>query len=308
MGEKPPSMRPFSRLPPLLVAALAVLAALSMVAACKRPHDAREVTDAASAAGSTSAGDADAGGAPAALPPLAGDWAETLALEGGAEANITKPLGATSPRPVIVGVHGAGDRADWSCSEWSAVAGGSAFVVCPHGSPDARWKGTLVWGSPAAIAKQSARAVEKLKERYGSYVAAGPMIYGAWSHGATLAGPAVEASGGAFGAVVLVEIGHTPVDARATARSFVKAGVRRVVVSCSSLPCRAFAADFRKAAAAVDLPLHVTDVGLRGHWFDDPVIRVLSAELPWLTDGDPRWPTKAPPAAMPAVTSSAAPH
>lgn len=285
----------------LLLKAIGLAALLT---ACKRPLPQPPIADggdprdaspsasapapaSASASGSPASASAAAGGdAGATLPPLSGIWTETLTLEGGGEAHVVLPLGATSPRPIVVGVHGAGDRPDWSCSEWLAVTGGTSWVVCPHGSHDARWKGTLVWGSAAAIAKETARAVASLKARYGKYVAEGPMLYGAWSQGATLAGGAVEASGNSFDRVVLVEIGHTAVDARAMARSFKKAGVRRVVVSCSSMGCRTFAADFRNASRAVDLPLHVTDVGLRGHWFDEPVVRVLAAEQPWLDESD----------------------
>jgi hypothetical protein len=214
----------------------------------------------------------------------------TIPLEGGGEAHVALPLGAQSRRPVVVGVHGAGDRADWSCSEWHAIVGASAFVVCPHGADDPRWRGTLVWGSGAAIAHESARAVAALRTRYGAYVADGPMLYGAWSQGATLAGSAVPAAGaGTFSQVVLVEIGHTPVDATATARAFARAGVRKLVVSCSSSPCREFAGRMRAACTAVGLPLHVVDVGLRGHWFDQPVFDALQRELPWMVGDDPRW-------------------
>jgi hypothetical protein len=210
-----------------------------------------------------------------------------LALADDEEAHVAVPLGAAAPCPVVIGVHGAGDRPEWSCAEWAATTGGSAFVVCPHGVPDARWKGTRVWTSGRAIADAAARAVAALRARYGDYIAPGPMVYGAWSQGASLAGAAIARAadiGLPIGAAVLVEIGHTPVDARATAAVLRRAGVRRLVVSCSTTQCRQFAHRMTSAAAAVDLPLHVVDVGLRGHWFDDPVFRALGAEWPWLTE------------------------
>jgi hypothetical protein len=157
---------------------------------------------------------------------------------------------------------------------------------------DPRWKGTRVWPSGRAIAEASARAIAALRARYGDHVATGPFVYGAWSQGATLAGPAIARAaelGVPIEAAVLVEIGHTPVDARATAASFRAANVRRLVVSCSSLACRDFAQRMRSVAGAAGPSLHVVDVGLRGHWFDEPVFRALAAEWPWLTEGDPRW-------------------
>jgi hypothetical protein len=229
-----------------------------------------------------------------ALAPLADPEGRVhvLALEGGEEAHVAVPLGTTTPRPVVLGIHGAGDRPEWSCGEWSVVTRGRAFVVCPHGAVDPRWKGTRVWSSGRAVADAAARALSALRARYGEHVAAGPLVYGAWSQGATLAGPAIARAselGLPIEQAVLVEIGHTAVDAPATAGELRKAGVRRLVVSCSSLECRDFARRMRGAAGTVELPLHVVDVGLRGHWFDAPVFEALAAEWPWLTAEDPRW-------------------
>jgi hypothetical protein len=115
------------------------------------------------------------------------------------------------------------------------------------------------------------------------------MIYGGWSQGATLASSVVRARPGMFDGVVLVEIGHTELDVDAVARDLRAGGVDRAIVSCSTLPCRAFASDARRAFARAGVGLRVTDVGLRGHWFDEPVFRVIGGAFPWLTEGDARW-------------------
>jgi hypothetical protein len=261
----------------------APLFALLLVGCTRSRHDASAPTPPGEAP--------DAGRA---LPPLADPEGRvhSLALGDGEEAHVAVPLGATTPRPVVIGVHGAGDKPEWSCAEWSFTTGGGAFVVCPHGSVDPRWKGTRVWPSGHAIAEASARAIDALRARYGDHVAPGPFVYGAWSQGATLAGPAIARAaelGLPIEAAVLVEIGHTPVDARATAASLRGAGVHRLVVSCSSLACRDFGQRMRSVAGAAGPSLHVVDVGLRGHWFDEPVFRALAAEWPWLTEDDPRW-------------------
>jgi hypothetical protein len=240
------------------------------------------------------------------LPPLTGDaWVTTLALPNGGEAHVGVPLGATRRLPIVVGVHGAGARPDWSCSEWLATTGGAAFIVCPHGSVDPRWAGTRVWGSGAAIAAESARAVRALRERYGAYLADGPLVYASWSWGSSLAADAIDAANGAaadggaadlsFDRAILVEAGHTALDAKLVTRTLSARGVSRVVVSCSSAKCRAFAKDAQAAAKRIDLPLHVVDVGDRGHWFDEPVFKAIGAELPWLTEGDERWQRPAAP-------------
>lgn len=223
----------------------------------------------------------------AGTPPLAApDWIQTIAV-GDHEAHVALPLGARKPLPLFVGVHGAGDRPDWSCSEWLAVTKGAAFVVCPHGTPDARWPGTRVWLSASQIVDESERAVRVAREKWGAYIAEGPAVYAAWSQGATLAAPVIALAnrrdGGtvAYDRAILVEAGHTPIDGKAVARSLKASGVVRAIVSCSSASCRAFSKDVQREASAVGLDMHAVDVGDRGHWFDGPVFAALNAELGW---------------------------
>jgi hypothetical protein len=113
-------------------------------------------------------------------PPLEGPWIAELADEDGLRAWVALPLGARDRRPIVVGVHGAGDRADWSCSEWLATLGAHAFVVCPIGVP-AQWKDTFSWSSAEMIASRSERAVAAVKARWPDHVADGPLAFGGWS-------------------------------------------------------------------------------------------------------------------------------
>src|SRR5688572_16707083 len=56
---------------------------------------------------------------PPSLPPLTGaSWLEELPLSDGSLAYVAPPVGAREPRPLIVAVHGAGDRANWACGGW----------------------------------------------------------------------------------------------------------------------------------------------------------------------------------------------
>lgn len=69
------------------------------------------------------------------LPPLGGEWLVRLPLEGFGDAVVSVPLGATSPRAVVVGVHGRNDRPEWACGEWRGVTDARGFILCPHGVP-----------------------------------------------------------------------------------------------------------------------------------------------------------------------------
>ena len=234
-------------------------------------------------------GDGGEAGSAAALPPLRdASWVERITLDDGSEAFVAVPLGATQPRPVVVGVHGAGDRPDWSCSEWRATTGGHAWVVCPRGVPS-QWKDFWTWGSAESIAKRAEQAMRIVRARFPGYVADGPMVYGGWSQGGTLAATVIAAHPGMFDRAVMLEIGHTPLDATSVVASLKAGGVKRAIVSCSSMPCRELAKNLERAAARAGLPFAVNDVGLRGHWFDAPVFDTLGKRFPWLVEGDEQW-------------------
>ena len=222
-------------------------------------------------------------------PALEGAPLVRLEFEGGGYALAALPIGARDKRIVVVGVHGAGDRADWSCSEWQAVTAGWAFVVCPVGVPHPAYPNTFVWGSAEQIAKSADRAVQALRARYGTWVDDGPLVYGGWSQGATLASQVIASRPGTYDRAVLVEVGHTAIDASQVAAGLAAGGVKRAVVSCSSWPCRTFAKDFEGAARRRNLPVQVNDVGLRGHWFDDPVVRTLGPKFVWMVEEERRY-------------------
>ena len=146
----------------------------------------------------------------ASLPPLPGDWITRWSLPSGSVVYVTRPQGATGPRPVILAAHGAEDRPDWACSEWRATVGGFAWVLCPQGVP---LRTGYAWPSAEAIAKQGFEARDALRAHYPAYVADGPMLLAGFSQGATLASAVVAAHPGDFDRVVMVEAGHTPISA-----------------------------------------------------------------------------------------------
>jgi hypothetical protein len=223
------------------------------------------------------------------LPPLEGAALERLDLEGGGQAFVALPIGAREKRVVVVGVHGAGDRPDWSCTEWQAVTAGWAVVVCPVGVKHPTDAGAYVWGSAEAIAAGADRAVRAVRARYGAWMMEGPLVYGGWSQGASLASQVIASRPGVYDRAALVEVGHTPLDANQVAAGLVAGGIRRTVVSCSSWKCRAFARDLEGAARRRDLPVRVVDVGLRGHWFDEPVFRALGPTFVWMFEEERRF-------------------
>ena len=223
-------------------------------------------------------------------PVLEGAPIEHLDLGGGEDAWVALPVGATDRRPIVVGVHGAGDRPDWACTEWQAVTAGWAIVVCPR----SRWAHpqddrTYVWGSAEQIAASADRAVAAVRARYATWTLDTPLVYAGWSQGGTLASEVIRSRPGMYDRAVLVEVGHTALDAGSVVGGFLAGGVKRAVVSCESPKCRAFAQTFDRAARRRGLAFKVTDSGFRAHVFDERVYRALAPQFGWMFEDDARY-------------------
>ena len=259
------------------------------VADCQRdssPHASPPPEPLAPAATALPAAPPDAPDSSASLPPLSGDWISRWSLPSGSVVYVTRPQGATGPRPVILAAHGAEDRPDWACSEWRATVGGYAWVLCPQGVP---LRTGYAWPSAEAIAKQGFEARDALRARYPAYVAEGPMLLAGFSQGATLASSVVAAHPGDFDRVVMVEAGHTPISADGVIYGLKKGKVERAILSCSTRGCDAFLGELTRAAAKGGFALLTNDVGLRGHVFDGEVMRTLGVEMVKLVEGDERY-------------------
>lgn len=222
--------------------------------------------------------------------PLTGAPIERIDLGDGEEAFVALPVGARERRPIFVGVHGAGDRADWACAEWQQVTAGYAIVVCPRSKHvHAQDPNAYVWGSAEQIASAAERAVAAVRERVAPWALDAPLVYAGWSQGGTLAADVVRARPGVYDRAVLVEVGHTALDPDAVARGLRTGGVEHAVVACESAKCRSFADAFARSARRQRLAVTVGDAGSRPHLFDEPVYRALAPRIAELHSEDARY-------------------
>lgn len=215
-----------------------------------------------------------------ALPALQGEWLERI----GGEAEVvlvTPPLGAVEPRPLVVGVHGAGDRPDWACGGWRLAAQAGAFVVCPRGSPLGGQ--TFGWSSPQALAKRVEAAVTAARERYGPYVASGPMIYAGFSQGATLAEPLLRQQAARFPIVILAEGGYQTSRSPGFARAFHDAGGRRIALVCGSRACFQSGIAAKKVLERAGIEALVLGDELAGHNLNQRMQRALESAWPQIS-------------------------
>ena len=69
-----------------------------------------------------------------------------LDVKGFGPATLALPLAATTPRPIVVVLHGARDRAEWQCGSFRGLLGGRVFILCPRGqaaSAGLYWLGSV---------------------------------------------------------------------------------------------------------------------------------------------------------------------
>jgi len=286
----------------VVVLALAASACGAPAAPPSVDHPPRAASDAAPPplVAATDRPPADAGASPAATGDLGALEArplETWQL-GDVEVVVALPVGARERRPVVVGVHGSRDRPEAACARWRRTLASYPFILCPKGVP---YRRALAWGSPAVLAERIDRGLAALRERHGAHVAEGPAVYAGWSLGGTLGPRVVAARPGRFDPVVLVEVGHTRLDATASTSALRSGRATKVIVACATRRCAAFGKRLQRSWKPLSgssraepsnngSGLTIVDAGIgRGHVFDDRMARALGASLAASVADDPRF-------------------
>jgi pimeloyl-ACP methyl ester carboxylesterase len=216
------------------------------------------------------------------LPPLRGEWLERLPLKDFGDAVVAVPFGATSPRPVLIGAHGRGDRPEWACGEWRGATDAHPFILCPHGVPVRASPGQgLSFAGADRLKREIDAGLEALRARFGRYVADGPMIFAGFSQGAFL-GVAVAADDPKrFPVVVLGEGGQSTWTADRAAR-FAQGGGVRVLFVCSTGACDAATKPALLTLQREGVEAKMISAGHIGHLVDDRVVAVIRQEWPWV--------------------------
>jgi predicted esterase len=222
------------------------------------------------------------------LPPLAGaDWIEPLPLADGELAYVVPPIGAREPRPLVLAVHGAGDRPEWACGGWRLGTNEYPFVVCPEGlKMDAQRFG---WDSPRTIQTRAQAALEAVRTRFGAYVAEGPTVYAGFSQGATLAAQVLLEQRDGFPVVVLAEGGYDLLRNEQFLLRLRERGTARVLIVCGSPACFLTAANVKANLEHAGLESFVAGDPLSGHNLNQRMQDALHPVWLELTNGLPNW-------------------
>jgi pimeloyl-ACP methyl ester carboxylesterase len=220
------------------------------------------------------------------LPLDAPTWRIDLPVTGFGAANVALPLGATTPRPIAVVLHGAADRPDWQCGSFRGVLGGKLFILCPRGIAAAE-PGRFDLGSVDHSAAELRAALAALKARFGTHVATSPVLLIGYGEGARLAAELARQEPSFFARVALVN-GEPAAFTPSAGSVFALRGGKRVLFFCTNARCDDSAVSRALLLTRAKVPAKSVrhDVG---PYLDAPFTAALSRELPWLLDGDARF-------------------
>jgi pimeloyl-ACP methyl ester carboxylesterase len=215
----------------------------------------------------------------------------SVPVPGFPDAVVSVPNGATSPRPVMVVIHGSGDRPDWNCDAWRHITGDAGFVLCPRGARNAEWSTKdderFTHKGGEYLRKHVDAALQALAERWAGYVDLDRPLLEGFSLGATEISQLALKDPARWSRVAVLEGGHD-VWTVAAAKSFAAGGGEKVVFGCGSTWCV-------PAAKATVARLEKGGVSARyvfanvGHTNDRPLQEAIMTQLAWFLEGDPRW-------------------
>jgi predicted esterase len=267
-------------------AGLAVFIALFGCRSPDRADHGAAAVEASSISSANAMGPESDGAAPKLAPLTDAVWLESLPMPPGRAASVSVPLGATEPRPVMVGMHGAGDRPEWACGGYRAATDAFPFIVCPRGLPQGDDK--FYSPGPARIMEDIASALESLRKRFGPYVADGPLLYVGFSLGAIHGAKVIATHASEFPIALLIEGAYTDLTPT-VALAYAKGGGKRVMLGCGQPGCRPSFAAAERALERAGIEVLRLDANTGRHNLDGPMMQALHDAWPRLVSGDPRW-------------------
>jgi predicted esterase len=218
-----------------------------------------------------------------------------LSVPGHADAVVSLPLGATSPRPLLVAAHGAGDRAEPHCELWRGIVGDQAFVLCPQGRrTDERVPhadAAYYYPDHFALEKEVKAAVAALGERYREHLDPKAAVYTGFSQGAIHGSQVIVLNPKLFPRAALVEGGNGFFNEWSlyAAKKYRAGGGERVLFACGSPACVRSAercAGYLKKAGVEARVVHAEGAG---HSYGSSMEAELRANFSWLVADDARF-------------------
>lgn len=216
-----------------------------------------------------------------------------LPVPGFLDAVVSLPLGATTPRPLVVAAHGAGDRPESQCRYWRDVVGNAAFVVCPRGYPESATgeRAGFFYPSYPALGAEIEGAMAALLGRYHGYADPREPVFAGFAQGAALGALLLPHHPARFARAVLIEGGTGAYRewSRPSARRFHERGGRRVLFACGCAECATTAAASELPLSRERLTVQIVHVPGAGETYLGDVGAEVARAFPWLVAGDDRF-------------------
>jgi pimeloyl-ACP methyl ester carboxylesterase len=224
---------------------------------------------------------------PEGLPPLWNDeWLVPLSVPGFADAQVALPRGAVTPRRVIVALHGYSDRPDWQCGAWTGIGEAKMFVLCPTGVALPKPLRHFSYKSASETRAEVDAGLAALRERFGPYLSAEPVILVGFSLGAQRAAHLAADDPARFPIVALVE-GGTRAWSQSFARKFREGGGQRALFVCTQFGCRNLVRRLEGFTQAGDVLARGAYLGNFGHHMGPQVTGRIKEHFAWLVDPTP---------------------
>ena len=261
---------------------LVVLLAVAM-AACSRAKAKTETH------GAPVAAKAKPDAAPTLEPLIEWKGVDELPVKDWGDAVAWVPVGATSPQPIVLGVHGNNETPEVFCAMLHEIVGSRAFILCPRGvRPAERSYPNYVFASPQTLTMEVESALTSLERRYPGYVDRSALLYVGFSRGAFLSVAILATEPARYPRAILIEGGQ---DAWTPDRikMFGAEGGKRILFACGQPDCLAESA---RVAVKLDQVGVETRTAFRegaGHAYNGAVFEDLRKGFEWVIEGDPRW-------------------
>ncbi|MGZ3448754.1 MAG: hypothetical protein ACXVEF_04100 [Polyangiales bacterium] len=226
------------------------------------------------------------------MPPLpalgTADDIAVLPVPGRGQAVLAVPLGATSPRPILVAVHGRDDVPEPLGAMWRRIVGARGFVICPRGVPSRVVPGTFTYDSPEALAAEIDDAIAALRARFPRHVDGGPMVYAGFSLGSFHGVRVVARAPKKTPRVILIEGGHDPWD-QDTIAAFRDGGGERVLFVSGQDVNLERSKKVSLELERVGILTRIEHADGAGHIYGGEVEARVEDAFGWLIEGDDRW-------------------
>jgi predicted esterase len=223
-------------------------------------------------------------------PLLTRDFVD-LPVPGHLNAVVAVPVGATTRRPIVLGVHGNYETPEAFCTALHDIIGTHAFLICVRGTERDDWpKDALhyTFVSPQILATEVDDAINALYERFPAYVDFEALMYVGFSRGAFLSVAIIATEPSRFPRAILIEGGQ---DAWTPGRIsyFAAAGGSRILFACGTDVCHGEGNRIATMLKDARVDTRVVYGADAGHAYTGRVAEELKKGFDWVVEGDPRW-------------------